>query len=382
MEKHIEKVLFIFIAVAVTLSVVSSGMILTKTVGHYRAERQAELAAQPAKLDLVTITEAACKDCSDINTIADALKKENVKINSEKTIDASSSEAKRLITDYGINKLPTIIVTGEVSKQSIKDFFNTGWQTTEKSAVYISQTPPYTDAAGNVKGRVSVTRIVDRSCEKCGDLSSVLNFFKLSGVKFSSEKTFDSDSTDGKELIHTFGVQRLPAIIISKDILEYPDVKAVWPQLGAEEKNGMFALHSTSPPYYDIELNKIVGLVNVVYLSDKTCLICYNVTKNRNILEGNFGMALASETSVDVSEESGKVFLDKYKITKVPIILVSPEGKDYARFISAWRQVGDVADDNWYIMRNPNVLGAYKDLATGQVVAPQPAQAANSGDGQ
>ncbi len=376
MEK-VEHVLYLLLAAAVVLSLISSGIVLTKMFEARGDAKLAEEAAKPANVDIMTITVSSCIDCFDINAIADALKKANVKVNSEKTIDFSSAEAKKLITDYKITKLPTIVVTGEVGRPSVKNFFDAGWQTAEKSAVYVGQTPLYADAAGNVKGRVSVTQIVDRTCEKCSDMSNVLNFFKQAGVKFLSEKIFDYDSNEGRELIKKFGVDRLPAMVISKDILDYPNVKEAWPQLGAEEKEGMFALHTQGPPYRDLELNKIVGLVNVVYLSDKTCATCYNVTRNRNILVGNFGMALESETNVDVSDESGKVFVGKYSITKVPIILVSPEGKEYSQFVSAWQQVGDVADDGWHIMRNPNVLGTYKDLTTGQAVAPTPPAQAN-----
>ncbi len=370
MEYKIEHVLYLLLAAAVVLSLINSGLVLNKIFAGREAAKQAEEAAKPANIDVTIITASSCADCFDINTVVENLKKANVKINSEKTIDASSAEAKQFITNYKITKLPTIVVTGEVGRQSVKSFFGTGWQTAEKSAVYSGQTPPYTDAADNIKGLVSVTQIVDRTCEKCGDLSNTISFFKQSGVKFSSEKVFDYDSNDGRELAKKFGVDRLPAMIISKDILEYPSVAEVWPQLDAEEKEGMFALHAQSPPYRDLEQNKIIGLVKVVYLSDKTCTTCYNITKNKNILEGNFGMAVDSETNVDISDESGKMFVNKYKITKVPIILVSPEGKDYVRFISAWRQVGDVAEDDWYIMRNPSVLGIYKDLSTGEVVNP------------
>ncbi len=370
MEQKVEHVLYLLLAAAVVLSLINSGLVLNKMFIGREAAKLAEETAKPANINIVTITASSCADCFDITAVVENLKKANVKINSEKIIDASSAEVKQLVADYKITKLPTIVVTGEVSRQSVKNFFDAGWQTAEKSAVYSGQTPPYLDTAGNIKGLVSVTQIVDRTCEKCDDLSNVVSFFGQAGVKFSNEKIFDYDSNNGRELTKKFAVDRLPALIISKDILEYPSVAEVWPQLGAEEKEGMFALHAQGPPYRDLEQNKIIGLVKVIYLSDKTCTTCYNVTRNKNVLEGNFGMAIDSETSVDISDASGKAFISKYSITKVPIILVSPEGKDYAQFISAWQQVGDVAEDDWYIMRNPNVLGSYKDLSTGQVVNP------------
>ncbi|MBI2040788.1 MAG: hypothetical protein HYT16_01675 [DPANN group archaeon] len=376
MEQKIEHVLYLLLAAAVVLSLINSGIVVNSALASREAAKLAEEAAKPANIDVITITANACTDCFDINAIVDNLKKANIKIDSEKIIDTSSSEAKQLIADYKINKLPTIIVTGDVGRQSVKSFFGAGWQATETSAVYTGQLPPYADAAGAVKGLVGITRIVDRNCEKCGDLSNVLDFFKQAGVKFSSEKILDYDSAEGRELTNRFGVERLPAMVISKDILEYPVVAEVWPQLGAEEKQGMYALHATSPPYRDIKQNKIIGLVTVVYLSDKSCTTCYDVKTNKQILE-NFGIALNSESDIDVSDTAGKTLIKKYSITKVPVILVSPEGKDYARFVSAWRQVGDVSEDGWHIMRNPNVLGTYKDLTTGQVVTPQQAGAAS-----
>ncbi|MBI4095838.1 MAG: hypothetical protein HY438_03195 [DPANN group archaeon] len=375
MEKHIENVLYVFIIITVILSIASSGILVNKALASREAAKLAEEAAKPANIDVVAITTSSCADCFDINTIISSLKKANVKISSEKTFDLSSEDAKKLIADYKITKLPTIIVTGEVGRPSVKSFFGAGWQTSNKSAVYSGQTPPYTDALGNVKGRVSVTQIVDRTCKQCGDLSNVINFFKQSGVKFSSEKILDYDSSEGRELTNTFGVDRLPAMIVSKDILEYQSVAEVWGQLGAKEKEGMFALHTASPPYRNVTTGDIIGLTDVIYLSDKSCTTCYDVKTNKQILE-NFGIALDSESDIDVSDTAGKTLIQKYSITKVPVILVSPDGKEYARFVSAWRQVGGVADDGWHVMRKPEVLGTYRDLATGQAVAPaQPAQA-------
>lgn len=69
--------------------------------------------------------------------------------------------------------------------------------------------------------------------------------------------------------------------------------------------------------------------------------------------------------------DAGKTLLKQYNITKVPIMLASPDAKLYASFVQVWPQVGNVAGDGWYVMRNPEVLGTYKDLTTGQVITPQ-----------
>ncbi len=375
-KKTLDVVLYIFIALAIVLSAVNFSLILTRNEKVQEAVRLAEQQNQPAKLELIKITTSSCQDCFDIDTVVENLKKANVNVTSEKTSDFSSAEAKRLIDQYKIEKLPTVIVLGEVNRSNVVNLWNQNWQVemkdgTQVSAVYSAISPPYVDASGNIKGLVNLTHIVDQSCPKCADLTQVISFFKQQNVKFSSEKTIDYTSSEAKDIIAEFGVQRVPALIISKDILDYTAIAQVWNQLNTTEKQGFYALHTTAPPYRDLATNKIDGLVRVVYLNDSTCENCYNVQVNRQILERNFGVVVVNDTVVDINSDYGKSLIKQYNVTKVPIILASPDAKFYALFIQIWPQVGDVANDGWFVMRKPEAIGTYKDLSTGQVISPQ-----------
>jgi hypothetical protein len=159
-------------------------------------------------------------------------------------------------------------------------------------------------------------------------------------------------------------------LIISKDILDYDSIKQIWKQLNTTEKEGFFALHSTIPPYIDASTDKVVGLVTLIMLNDKTCNICYDVLVNKQIL-ARFGIATDKEFSYDVNSDEGKDLINKYKITKVPIIVMSPETKVYDSFTQVWDQVGTIENDGWYVMRTPEVLGTIKDLSTDQIIQPQ-----------
>ncbi|MBI4170968.1 MAG: hypothetical protein HY514_04685 [Candidatus Aenigmarchaeota archaeon] len=376
-RKTLDVVLYIFVALAIVLSVANFSLIATRSEKVQEVVKLTEQQNQPAKLELTKIAASSCRDCFDIDAVVENLKKSNVNVTSEKTVDFSSSEAKQLIAQYNIEKLPTVIVLGEVNKSTVTQLWNQNWNVemkdgTQVSSVYSAVAPPYVDAAsGDVKGLVALTHILDESCPTCADLTQVINFFKQNGVKFLSEKTINYDSPEAKELISKFGVQKVPALVISKDVLEYPAVAQAWPQLNATEKQGFYALHTTVPPYRDLATDKIEGLVKVTYLNDSTCANCYDVQVNGQILERNFGLVIANETTIDISSDSGKALLKQYSITKVPIMLASPDAKLYAVFAQVWPQVGDVASDGWFVMRKPEVLGIYKDLSTGQVVSPQ-----------
>lgn len=374
--KTLDVILYIFIALAIILSIINVSLISARSEKVKQAVLLAEKENRPSNIELVKIAASSCSNCFDIDSVIESLKKANINVTSEKTIDFSSPEARQLIDQYSIEKIPTVIVLGEVNRSTIVSQWNQNWQVemkdgTQVSAVYSAVAPPYVDASGNIKGLVTLTHILDESCPQCVDLSQVISFFKQQNVKFSSEKTIDYDSPEAKDLIAKFGVQKVPALIISKDILDYSAIAQVWDQLNATEKQGFFALHTTAPPYRDLATNKTEGLVRVIYLKDDSCTNCYDVIVNRQILERNFGLVIANETTADISSAAGKALLKQYNITKAPIMLASPDASLYTAFVQVWPQVGDVANDGWFVMRKPEVLGTYKDLSSGQVITPQ-----------
>lgn len=373
-KKTLDSILFIFITLTIVLSAINFSLIAARGTKIKEAALTAEKENQPAKLQLIKIVASSCKDCFNIDSVIEDMKRANINITSQKTLEFSSSEAKQLIQQYSIEKLPTVIVLGEVNKSSVVNLWNQNWQVemsngTQVSSAYSAVIPPYVDVSGNIKGLVTLTHIIDESCPKCANLTQLISVFKQNGVKFSSEKTIDYGSSAAKELIAKFSVQKIPALVISKDILDYPAIAQIWNQLNATEKQGFYALHTTVPPYRNLATKRVEGLVSVVYLSDSSCVTCYNVRVNKNILERNFHIAITNETDIDISADYGKLLLKKYNITKVPVILVSPDAGLYSGFVSAWPRVGDVSGDGWYIMRKPEALGAYKDLATGQIVS-------------
>jgi len=335
-----ESILYVILIVIVIFSIVNLYFVTTRSQAISTSLEKAKEDARPAAIEVIKLT-TNCQNCFE--------------------------RGKQLVSDLGITKLPTLIVSGEVKKPSIENIWG-AWEEKEGNFVFKDVLPPYTNPESEVVGLVSLVNIVDSSCSKCADLSQVTTFLKESGVVFSDEKSLEYTTTEAQGLIDKFGIEKIPAVVLSDSILEYPSVKEVWDQVGATEKEGYFALHTQFPPYRDVKSNEVKGLVKVNYLSDSSCQTCYDVNVNREILLG-FGLALEEENDLDISTTIGSGLVEKYNITKVPIILLSPEAAEYSDLTLVWSSVGDIDADGWYIMRNPELMGNHKDLTTGQEVS-------------
>ena len=81
-------------------------------------------------------------------------------------------------------------------------------------------------------------------------------------------------------------------------------------------------------------------------------------------------MGIRSERTVDALSGEGQGLISKYKITRVPTILTSPESDQYTNLKNVWKNVGTVESDGWYVFREMQQLrgAVYKDLTTNQIV--------------
>jgi len=112
----------------------------------------------------------------------------------------------------------------------------------------------------------------------------------------------------------------------------------------------------------------VAGLVELTLLNDSSCTKCYDVNVHKTILN-RFGITLAAEKTLDVSDDEGKALIEKYGITLVPTMIISQDASAYPLFTPVWATVGSVEDDGVYVFRKPDVMKVpYKDLSTGEVL--------------
>ncbi len=336
-------------------------IVSTARISGVVKERAEEI--RPAELELTGIS-ADCGNCFSVKDVLESLnRQESISIAKESHLDGNSEKAKELISSIGIGRLPTIILQGEVGKGNVKESWGDGWKKASyqgKGVVYLVPNAPYKDAeTGEIKGLVKTTVIKD--CEDCKGMGEVVGFLRQQGVVFSEEESLVYTSEKARALIEKFRIKRVPAIISEDSIDDYNGLSQVMHESGLGKKDGNYVIEAVFPPYRNLSTGRMEGLVEVIYLNDSGCKSCYDVLNQKAILQ-RFGVSIAKESFFDIGDEEGRKLVEKYNISAVPTIIVSPDVGVYPSLAGAWPQVGTVENDGYYVFRKAEVMGEFREL--------------------
>lgn len=373
----------IFLGVAVAATV-AGALFATKTLSEIEKNiANAKEEARPANIKLTKITVSSCTDCFNLDDAVVAFKKQNVSVGEEKAVIFDSPEGQSLIKQLGIKRVPTYIVTGEVTKKNIEGFIRNNGEIKDKTFIFTKVTPLFIAADTKQEmGKVTAIILTDSSCSQCVDPKLTVEAYKKANIKITEEKEVAWNSSEGQQLINQYKITKVPTFLLSSDIDLYDNVKANWTRIGTVEKDKTYIVRNLSLPYRDMEKGQIVGLVNLIYLTDTSCIDCYKTQDvQKPILTQGFGVGLASERTVDSASSEGQGLISQYKITKLPTILLSPDADQYANLKNVWKNVGTVEADGWYVFREMAQLGniTYKDLDKNEVIKPASTQSSQGG---
>ncbi|MBI4148498.1 hypothetical protein HY490_04365 [Candidatus Woesearchaeota archaeon] len=200
------------------------------------------------RISATIISDKTCPACSNVSAIVSNLKQRNVWISSSRSLDAGSSDAKKLVDKYKIVKLPTVIFSEEAGEYEIFQKFWSQLGTTEAdgSLVLRQVDPPFKDVkSGGVKGLVAMTYVVDASCANCTAPGLFKEIFQSNlGMAVVNEKSVDVSSTDGKRLLKLYGIGLVPTVVLSKDAKDYASFEEVWKQVGTQENDGVYVFRN------------------------------------------------------------------------------------------------------------------------------------------
>lgn len=202
----------------------------------------------------------------------------------------------------------------------------------------------------------SLTLINADDCEKCRDLEAVKKDLISQNIEFSEEITLQASDEEAKKLIAQYKITKLPALIFSSEKKLKAPLKEALKEKEIPTTEKGFVWEQKIPPYFDMENTKTTGLINVIFLTDKSCADCYNVVEVQKPILNSFGVAMNNEKIVDISEVEGKNLKSKYNITKVPTIILSPEAADYTGLTNVWPQAGTIENDGSYVFRNMEAI--------------------------
>jgi len=212
---------------------------------------------------------------------------------------------------------------------------------------------------------VDATIIKYSECKECTDFIIAINEFRKLGVKINEPVFYEFD--EAQSLIDKYKIDKVPTLILSEEAKNYKQIIDVWQNIGTIESNGVFIVRNFNPPYYDLKSKIVKGMVDIVFIKDKTCVKCYDVMKNKLALE-KLRVYIKNEVSVDAGDNEGKSLIKKYKIRKIPTFIMSKEAMDYPQFDTIWSSVGYVADDGTLIFSNVESIGTYKDLIRNEII--------------
>ena len=212
---------------------------------------------------------------------------------------------------------------------------------------------------------VSVIAISDKGCEKCADVQDFIDALEMNGVTVGDTEVVDYKDAD--ELIEKYGLDKVPAILISDDLEGYDFGQAVI-AAGYLPVDGYYVIPSKAP-YRETDTGDVRGMLTLTMLEDESCDECYNVSLHKDILE-SIGLVFSEAASLDISSTEGKALVDKYKITKVPTVVVSGDVDAYESFDQVWADVGTIEEGAYVFRELDGFQEPYKNLETGEVVVP------------
>lgn len=208
-----------------------------------------------------------CEECFDLDLLMNNLRTFGVYIDEEETIAYDTADGQELVEKYGIDKVPTLLFSGDAAEyEQIAQVWKTIGTVEDDGTMVLRQVnPPYYSIEDSaVKGIVDITFVVDDSCEECYDLTQLQDMFtKQLAMQFNIEKTVDVSTAEGMDLVDEYNITKVPTLILSEGASEYPGLVTAWSQIG-DVVDGRYVLTKIdavpNAVYKNLETDEIIGL--------------------------------------------------------------------------------------------------------------------------
>lgn len=217
----------------------------------------------------------------------------------------------------------------------------------------------------------SLVMISEKSCENCKNMEALEEYIAGQNVEITDRKELSADQDESKDLIEKYEIKRLPALIFTADAKINNSLQKAYEPNSRSISDKVIVWEQWVPPFYDLKGKETQGIINVVYLSDKSCGDCYDPAEIFAGIYKNFGINVNGQQTFDVSDPEGLEFIANYKVKNVPTVILSENVALYEQFASIWPDVGTIEEDGKYIFRNiDSMQQIYKNLETGEITKP------------
>lgn len=254
------------IILIVVLLIVFGGRIKDRISGknnNSNSNINTEVSKDAPKLRITVVTSSNCEGkCFDINLFLNALKQNGIQETGSETINIEDNQGKDLVEKYKIDKVPTVLISGELDKNpQLAQAWTTLGEIIDNVFVFRKLIPPYIEVAtGNLRGTFSLTYLTDQSCSNCYDVKLHDTALGNLGLVTKDTKTVDVSSDDGKTLIKKYAITEAPTILITGDLAEYTGLQQIWPQVGKISDDGtyIFTKMDEMGSYMNLKTGKLV----------------------------------------------------------------------------------------------------------------------------
>lgn len=260
---------YLWAAIGVALLVNIAVLFQSTAVAKDKVAAAEEL-ARPANISFISIKDSSCADCAGLEPYTTTIRKMKVNITGERTIESGSDEGKKFIADFGIKRVPTLIIQGELDRATDLGKLLPLIGKIEKDT-FVLTTPdasaplaPYVDlATGQVKGRVGLILISDKSCKECPNAEVFRQAVAGAGIINPEDKGLvDIADAEGKKLVNKYKITSVPTFILTGEVGEYTALVKDWSKLGTVEKDGAYVFRELKIfqglTYYDLKTNAVV----------------------------------------------------------------------------------------------------------------------------
>ena len=219
---------------------------------------------------------------------------------------------------------------------------------------------------------ITITLITDSTKQNLLELAPLISQLgQIPEIKIASQEKLEVGSAEAKELIEKYTIEKIPSVLLQGEAKESAALTQNWPQLGTIEADGTMVLRNIPPIYLETATGKIRGQTRVAFISvpDKNGVFDAEEVFTQ-ILQNAFGVNPVEEETISYASPKGKALLSKYKLEKIPTVILSGDLNAYSGFPQAWLQGGTVEADGNYVFRNLEAIQGIKyfDMNTNEVI--------------
>jgi hypothetical protein len=228
-----------------------------------------------------------------------------------------------------------------------------------------NQTPPPANLTAN-KSKVDIVMIEAPDCDACNAGGMLLTeaqtvVLQSNNLDVGNTETIPYSNPRAAQLISTYGITELPALIVSGPTGDDTEFVSAWTGgIGTVESDGSLVTRLRYPPFFDLTNKTVVGIVDAIGIRAAGCIDCGEPALFISSLEGpQIGMAFDNTTVYEENDSEAQRLIAKYNITKLPTLFLEEKEASAYPVFEQIKELGTV-EDGWFILRD--VVPPYVDL--------------------